>query len=833
MDTIIEIRQLVKDYPGVRAIDHVDFSCYKGEIHGLVGENGAGKSTLVKILSGAIRPDEGEVIVKGERIETFDPQHALHLGIGVIYQELSLLPYMSVAENIFLGREPRSSLGLVDYVAMRIAAHELLAQLDCPQDVGVPVYRLNVANQQLVEIAKALSFNPEILIMDEPSASLADHELQQLFNVIQKLRNQGVTIVYISHRLEEIFKIANRVTILKDGQVMGTMQVTETDENQLIRMMVGRDIRVNVPEKRGEVGDVVLEVRGLTRKNYFEKISFDLRKGEILGVAGLVGAGRTELARAIFAADPLDSGEIFIHSKTRYLHSPRDAIAEGVALMPEDRKAEGLALLLSLKENIALPSLPKRQRLGFIKGSEEQAMVKRSVEQLAIQTPSINRQVAYLSGGNQQKTVLAKWINAGPEVIIFDEPTRGIDIGAKAEIYTLLHELASAGKAIIMISSELSEIIQLSDRIIVLSGKRLVGELKAEEATEEKVLALAYKGMGQVRKEGSEVREETKPSKLPILDKLRNKFVVAMGKSEASSTAVFLILALVLLVGGIGSDRFLSAANLSNLLRQLVILALLGVGQTIVILVGGIDLSVSSIATMSMLFSVGFMQGQDVLILPGILLSLVIGAIAGLLNAFAIIILRVPPIIATLGTLTIGKGVALLYTRVPIGPVPTSFRFFAHGNLGPIPFSTLFMVLILVLAWVLLYKSAYGRHVYAVGGSQEIARLSGIRVERVETLAYILSGLLAAVAGLYLVSRMSWGDPTVGPGLELESISAVLLGGTILGGGRGGLIGTFGGVLVFVVISNVFNQLGLDIWYKEIAQGLIILFAVSMYRSSR
>lgn len=833
MAEIISVSQLTKTFPGVRALHRVDFSCLKGEVHALVGENGAGKSTLVKILAGAYWPDSGEVVIKGEKVEEFTPQRAQSLRLGIIYQELSLLPYMSVAENIFLGREPKDRLGLVDYRTMEREASELLDRLDGCRDPRLAVWRLSPAQQQLVEIAKALSFNPDVLIMDEPSSPLAEHELQQLFTVIRSLRERGVTIIYISHRLEEIFEIADRVTVLKDGQVMGTLPIAETDRASLIQMMVGREVRVAAPPKQREMGEVALEVRGLTRPGVIEDINFVLHRGEILGVAGLVGSGRTELARAIFAADHIDSGSLLLFGRPVSLSSPRDSIRSGIALMPEDRKSDGLALILSLRENIALPTLRQRQRFGFVKGAAEREMVQYSVEELSIHTPSIEQRVDYLSGGNQQKAVLAKWLNAGPEVIIFDEPTRGIDVGTKVEIYALLRELAGSGKAIMMISSELPEILQLSDRIIVLSGGRVAGELSAEEATEEKVLALAYKEADTCAAEPATPKVAARRLAVARWAGVRQWLSEVLGKVKWTSGVVFLMLALIALAGGLASDIFLTGTNLTNLLRQVVALSLLGIGQTMVILSGGIDLSVSSVATMAMVFSAGFMGGRDELVLPVVLLCLGIGAIVGAVNALAVIKLRVPPIIATLGTLTIGKGIALIYTRVPIGPVPRTFRFFAQGMIGPLPASTFFLAFMLALGFILLYKSAYGRHLYAVGGGEEIARLSGIRVERVRAIAYLISSLMAATTGLYLCSRMGSGDPTVGPGLELQSITAVLLGGTILGGGRGGLTGTMGGVLVLVVLSNVFNLLRLHGWYQQIAQGMIIIIAVSIYRQRR
>jgi ABC-type sugar transport system ATPase subunit/ribose/xylose/arabinose/galactoside ABC-type transport system permease subunit len=827
LEEILHVNDLVKTFPGVRALDRVGFSCLKGEVHALVGENGAGKSTLMKILAGAMRPDSGEVVIKGNKVERFAPEEAQRLGVGTIYQELSLLPHLTVAENIFLGHEPKDRWGLVDFPEMEAGASALLEQLDGVRDPRLRVRRLSLAQRQMVEIAKALSFNPDILIMDEPSPSLAEHELAQLFAVIRSLRARGVTVIYISHRLEEVFEVADRVSVLKDGQIMATMEVADTNRAELIKLMVGREVAALTGEP-AQIGDEVLEVKGLTRAGALDDINLELHRGEILGIAGLVGSGRTELARAICGADRFDSGFILLHGTPIRSSSPATSIQAGAALMPEDRKAEGLALNLTVRENIALPSLRRRQWLGFVQSGAEEAVVRRSVAELAIQTPSIDQQVGYLSGGNQQKVVLAKWLNAGPDVIIFDEPTRGIDVGAKAEIYELLRQLARSGKAIMMISSELPEILHLSDRILVLSGGRIAGELNPQEATEEKILSLAFREDPRAAGGTRPVDESAKP-RPPRLVRWLAALATRWRDLEWGEAIVFAILAVIVLAGSLGSDTFLTGGNLSNLLRQVVVASFLAIGQALVILSGGIDLSVSAVVTLTMLFGVGTMGGDDSLVIPGILLCLALGLLVGLVNSFIVLGLRVPAIIATLGTMSIGRGLALAYTRVPIGPVPASFRGFAHGTLGPLPFSTPILLLIIALAAVLLYRTAYGRHLVAVGGNDEIARLSGIKTERVRALAYILSGLLAALSGLYLSSRMTWGDPTVGPGLELDSITAVLLGGTVLGGGRGGLVGTLGGVLVFVALSNVLNLLGLQFWYKEIIQGIIIILAISLY----
>jgi len=833
VEPVLAARGITKHFPGVLALNHVDFSCTTGEIHALVGENGAGKSTLMKILAGVYSPDAGVLAIKGEPVKDFTPDRAQTLGIGTIYQELSLLPYLTVVQNICLGREKRTRLGMLDCRAMEREAGEILRRLDERIDVRSLVDRLSPAQRQMVETAKALSRDPDILIMDEPSSSLDRNEREQLFSIMRTLRERGTAIIYISHRLEEIFEIADRVSVLKDGKLMGTCRVSEIDRSGLIRMMVGQEVKETGARELRPHGDPVLEVRGLSRPGALHDINLVLHRGEILGVAGLIGSGRTELARAMFAADPVRSGAVLRHGRPLVLSSPHRVIDAGIALIPEDRKREGLVLSHSLRENVALPSLSQRQRWGIVDGVAERTVVERSVKELAIQTPGIEQEVVYLSGGNQQKAVLAKWLIAGPDVILLDEPTRGIDVGAKAEIYSLLRQLADSGKAIMMISSEIPEVLQLSDRILVMSRGRVAGELSARDASEERILALAYQEATPHPETDAESPLGTGRSSVWLVRSGRARVLGPLTKVGWEESVVVLVLALIVLVGAVGSDRFLTTANLANLLRQSVIPMFLGIGQTLVMLSGGIDLSVSAIVTLTTVFTAGFTAGRDERLLAIAVLCLMIGALIGAVNALTIIKLRVPPIIATLGVMTLGQGVALIYTREPIGLVPPALSFGAHGMLGPLPVSSLVLAPALVLSLVLLHRTAYGWHLYAVGGDEEIARLSGIRVERVRAVAYVASGVLAAATGLYLTGRMGSGDPTVGPGLELDSIAAVLLGGTVLGGGRGGMAGTIPGVLVLVILSNVFNQLAVDTWYQQIAKGAIIVLAVTVYRQKR
>ena len=495
MSTALQMKGIIKTYPGVRALDDVDFEVAKGEVHALVGENGAGKSTLMKILAGAQPMDSGEIIIDGKPVHITTPQKAMELGVGIIYQEFNLVPYLNAAENIFLGREPKAKVpGFVNFSAMYAEAQQVIDQLGVKLNVRTPVNRLSVAQQQMVEIAKATSRNSTIIAMDEPSSTLTEHELESLFELIRSLKEKGVSIIYISHRLEEIFQIADRVTVLRDGHLVGMKPVSETDRDDIIHMMVGRELKEKIPKEAAEHGAPALTVKGLTRNGVLEDINFTVRQGEVLGIAGLVGAGRTELARAIFGADPIDAGEIWLNGSKVNIRSPRDAIRMGIGLVTEDRKELGLILGMVVRENISMANLDALTKLGFVNRREEKKVAVKYIEDLLIKTPSCEQEVQNLSGGNQQKVVLAKWLFTQSKVLIFDEPTRGIDVGAKTEIYNLMNRLAANGAAIIMISSELLEVLGMSDRILVMHEGRITGEVSREDATQEKIMHLATGG---------------------------------------------------------------------------------------------------------------------------------------------------------------------------------------------------------------------------------------------------------------------------------------------------------------------------------------------------
>lgn len=494
-DFVLRMEHISKRFPGVQALDDVTFRVARGEIHALVGENGAGKSTLMKILTGAIPRDSGRIILRGQEVEIDSPGRAQQLGISMIHQELALIPYLNVGQNIYLGREPGGPLpGLINWPKLYSQAREQLARLNMDLDPLTPVIDLPIAHQQMVEVAKALSFNADIIVMDEPTSALTERETETLFAVMRTLKAQGVTIIFISHRLEEVFEIADRVTVLRDGRLIGVAPIDEVSMDEVVRMMVGRELGEMYPKQEAPRQDVVLRVQGLTRGNDLRGISLELHRGEILGIAGLVGAGRTPLARALFGIDPVEHGEIWVDGQPARINSPRTAIRLGMGFVPEDRKEQGLFLGMAVRENITIGILDRFSILGFPRFRELDRLAKRFVQQLDIRTPSLRQRVRNLSGGNQQKVVIAKWLTLHPKVLILDEPTRGIDVGAKAEIHALMNRLAGEGVGIIMISSELPEILGISDRILVMRQGQIVGEFSRKEATQDAIMLCAAGG---------------------------------------------------------------------------------------------------------------------------------------------------------------------------------------------------------------------------------------------------------------------------------------------------------------------------------------------------
>lgn len=497
MQPFIELRGISKVFPGVRALDGVDLEIYPGEVHGLIGENGAGKSTLIKILTGAHKNDSGKIFIEGKEVQINSPRDAMNFGIAGIYQELNIVNQLSIAENVFLGREigKNGDKGLLDIKAMREKSTELLKELGQDVDTKTNVAKLGLGQKQMVEIAKAMCIKTKLLIMDEPTSSLTEKEVSELFRTVSELKKKGIAVIFVSHRLEEVMEICDRVTVMRDGKKISTLSTKDVNVDELIKMMVGRTLEQQYPKIHVEPGEEVLRVEGLTRKGVFKNVSFNVRKGEIVGFAGLVGAGRTEVMRAIFGADSIDSGNIYIDGKKVRIKSPQDAMNLGIAFLTEDRKGQGLILNNTMNFNVNLASYDKASNGRLLNLKKLKEITMESINKLNINPPIESFIVRQLSGGNQQKLVVAKWLNTKARIFIFDEPTRGIDVGTKVEIYNILNDLVKQGAAILMVSSELPEILGMSDRIYVMHEGKIEAEMSRSNATQENVMKFATGGI--------------------------------------------------------------------------------------------------------------------------------------------------------------------------------------------------------------------------------------------------------------------------------------------------------------------------------------------------
>lgn len=490
---ILKMENISKSFPGVKALDDVNFTVYENEVMALLGENGAGKSTLMKILSGVYTKDEGKIILEGEEVDITSPRDATSKGIAIIHQELNLVPYLTVYENIFLGREMKSPYGGLYKKEMIKQSREILERLKVNISPTTTVNYLSIAQQQMVEIAKALSLNAKIIIMDEPTDTLTDNEVSSLFEIIRELKKQGKGLVYISHRIKEVFEVCDKLTVLRDGQFVGERNVSEVDEGEIIRLMVGRTLDEQFPYIKTDYDEEVLKVENLNNE-YVKDLSFTLKKGEILGISGLVGAGRTELAKTLYGFYKKDTGKIILNGEELNLNSPKEALDKGIVYVSEDRKSDGLILIMDVKSNITISALEKFKTFLGLDKKKEYEVAEEYKEKINIKTPSLYQQVKNLSGGNQQKVAIAKSLLTDPKVLILDEPTRGVDVGAKREIYDLLNEIKKEGRSIIMISSEMPEILGMSDRILVMHEGELKGELNREEATQEKIMSYIVRG---------------------------------------------------------------------------------------------------------------------------------------------------------------------------------------------------------------------------------------------------------------------------------------------------------------------------------------------------
>ena len=816
---ILQVEQITKAFPGVKALDSVDFSLYPGEVHILAGENGAGKSTLTKCILGIYAPDAGRILYRGQEVHFENARQAIEQGIGAVYQELTMIPYLDAAQNIFFGKEPTiGKTPVIDSRRMYEEARRIMDQLHCSDiDLHAPVKELSVANQQMIEIAKALTLAPKVIIFDEPTTSLSSKEVDFLFRQIRILKERGIAILFISHRMHEIREIGDRITILRDGKLISCDEIHQITEEQIIRRMIGRELGdYTVTHGENRSSKPVLEVTDLCdSKGKVNHCSLELYEGEIVGLAGLMGSGRTELANLIYGIETFSSGKITFKNKQYKSTNPVTMVSEGMGLLPEDRKHTGLALYAPIHWNILASSLGRHFPHHFLTEKKSAAIADRFVERLKIDTPDSKRDVGDLSGGNQQKVVLAKWLSADTDVIIFDEPTKGIDVGAKQEIYGLLFLLASKGKSILVISSEMEELMRVCDRIYCLREGSVSGEVSREDFSEETIGRLILADTDK-KEAGNDLHEKADNSTFDIRSLLK----------KLSLPPAFFMSFLLIFIFSLGVDHYLSFSNFANVLSQSAALLVLACGQALVILIQGTDLSLGSMVSFIGVLWI-FLLNLNFSMSLSILICMACGACCGLLNGVIIAKGKLPVFIVTLGTQNIFKSLALLfcgsqtlYYKSPL------FRFLAKGGFLGITYISWIAILCFIFTIFMVNRTRFGMRVRGIGGNPQGVHYSGAGIVSNQIKVFVYAGVMAAICALILCCRIESGNPNAGAGMEFNSIAAALLGGISMREGKGRVGGVFFGVFLILVLKSGLTQLGMSSTYQNATIGIVVLAAI-------
>ncbi|MEW9307400.1 ATP-binding cassette domain-containing protein [Labrys neptuniae] len=816
-----------KRFGGTIALSHASFDLLPGEVLALLGENGAGKSTCVKLLAGVYRPDEGAVTIGGDPVEHWSPLEAQRRGIAVMHQHPGLFGDLTVFENIFVGHMPQRALGRIDYERMREEARALLdvVGLQCsPEDT---LKELRTSEQQLVEIARALSVNAKVLIMDEPTAALSQREVERLFAVVADLKARQVAMMFVGHRMEEIYRIADRIAVLRDGHLIGVTQAAELDRDQAVQMMIGRPLKAIYPQWESKPGQEVLSVSGLSREGAFEDVSFNVRAGEIVGLGGLVGSGRTEIARVLFGIDRPTAGRIEMEGKAVAFADPPAAMAAGIAYVSEDRLGQSLVMDFPILDNASLPVIEKATMAGLVMRRQELALVEPHLKRLKLKFRSFDQPVKTLSGGNQQKVVLSKWLATQPRLLILDEPTQGIDVESKSEVHTMIAELAQQGLAIILISSELPELVSMCDRIVVLREGRMAGAFTREEADQEKVIRAATDAGGVIAdkqpalasRDDATKADEAKAGWLKAL--LRRREVGLVGAMAAVVLPVMFL-----------NPRMVSPENLTAIAMDAALLMIVAVAQMLVLLTRNIDLSVASVIGLSAYGAASFMHAHpDSSVLLGVGVACVVGLACGALNGLVVTLGRVPAIVVTLGTLSVFRGLNSLWAggrQISADQVPQAWLDMTSARIAGIPAVILIALACLVVIGLILRHWPVGRELYAIGSNPDGAALIGIRRTALVLGAFMLAGLLAGFDGALWASRYATIDARVALGFELTVIASVVVGGVAIRGGAGTVLGVALGALTLLVIQNGLTLVRVDPLWLQGVYGLVILLAIGV-----
>lgn len=814
-EILLQLTNVTKTFPGVRALSHVSFDVVAGEVHGLVGENGAGKSTLMGVASGALVANEGEVHISGQAMRG-NPELARMLGLSIVRQEPALMPDLTVAENIYLGlpESKRPTLaglnqwatGLLQWWGKDVAigAHETVATL-------------NPEQRFIVEIVKALASSPKVLVLDEPTEHLVAKDVERLFTRIREVTAKGAAVIYISHRIREVQAIAQRITVLRDGEGQGTYAAADLSEDKIVSLIVGEDLDRTFPDKTKSLGDLALTLDGFSGPG-FDDVKLEIRKGEIVGLAGIDGNGQRELMRALAGLAP-SRGVAKIGGHVAVLHHPRKAMDSGITFLSGDRHHEGIFADLTVRENFSSRSIAQDLVAGFVRGSSEQRRTHQAVNMFAVKTPTIETPIKSLSGGNQQKLILSSVLATNPKVLLVDEPTQGVDVGARAEIYKVLREVAEKGVAILLVSSDAQEVAGLSDRVAIFSRGHIVETLQGADVTEDNITSAVLKS--------TSIREKAHKAVSPLLK-----------WASGNVAPLVMVLAAILMLGlaaSLYNPFYASARNIMGIATFAATMAMVAYGQQTLLLVGGIDLSVGPLMGLCMVVASFFLleNAPPEQFVLGIFLVLLVALCVGFTNWFLVDPLGMHPMVATLATFMAVQSVAMLLRPVPSGMIDGTFMTALKIKLGFIPIS---FIVVAALAFVLeyvLYKRSIGLKFRGLGSRTEAARVAGIRPVYTRLLAYLACSLITALAAITMIPQVGVGDPRAGLGYTLTSIAAAVIGGASLFGGRGSYVGCLLGAIFITQINSVTAFLSLDQAWQNYLLGGLILLAVSFYSKSR
>ena len=826
---IVGLGDVTKSFGGTVAVADVSLELHAGEVLALLGENGAGKSTCVKLLAGVYRPDRGEVLLDGTPVALHSPLDARRHGIAVMHQHPGLFPDLSVAENIFIGHPHKDRWGNLDRARMAEETRGLLDAVGLASDPDEPLRQLRSSEQQLVEIARALSARTRVLIMDEPTAALSRREVDRLFAVIGELRQRGVAMMFVSHRMEEIYRVADRVAVLRDGRLIATEPAAVLSPERAIRLMVGRALGDMYPETKAASGTTLLEVTDLSRSGAFANVTFAVRRGEIVGLAGLVGSGRTEIARILFGVDQKTGGVIRLDEQPVSFASPAQAMRAGVAYVSEDRIGQSLIMEFPILANASLPLIGKATHWGLVRRALELALVKPYLERLRLRFHSFDQAVKTLSGGNQQKVVLSKWLATHPRVLILDEPTQGVDVETKAEVHAVIADLARQGLAIVLISSELPELIGMCHRIVVLREGRVTAEIDRAEATQERILFAATDAAARPQKTEAETQ--------PIAGEASNArppFFSRVARAITAKRELGLVLAIIAVITPVAAinPRVLSVTNLTALAMDAALLTIVASGQMLVLITRNIDLSVASVIGLAAYVSADLLRDHPGAgIAAAIAAASAVGLVCGALNGLVVTLGRVPAIVVTLGTLSLYRGIDSLVAggrQVSADQVPQAWLDLTGARLFGIPGVVIIALgVLLIIGFVLRFRPA-GRELYAIGSNPDGADLIGIRTRGRVLAAFAAAGLLAGFDGALWASRYATIDARVALGYELTVIAAVVVGGVAIRGGAGTVLGVALGALTLLVIRNGLMLVRVDPLWLQGVYGLVILIAIGI-----